>query len=295
MVKKPEKVKTEKAEVAPKENEVAPKEKIAEPQKLETSRIKVDPGKTERSGSLDEARTQKLSESLNLRLDKLGALVDEARADSQYKTLSGNVMERISDLENKLTANNLRLGGMYTPNQTTTGYSRRCCECLSDRCCSFDIILKSIRLLQAQVEPVDWAEVPGLIIKNEVQFFCWLDNDKMSGILHPPLLGHSMGLRKKFNKPGIWLGIGRTIGTVSVQHGQLKTVGVKVNGIEYDAGIIERPTAMKDEYGVAQGSITLDCCSEKILATNIELDLSQGGGMGGGALEFEFYAKRVCC
>ena len=136
------------------------------------------------------------------------------------------------------------------------------------------------------------AEPPAVRIESEFQVGAFIGKTERIGILHPPGLTDYMPLRKKLLKPAIWHHIGRKINTVSVPRGQKKSVTVYFNAVEYDAGL-ERLIGMKDEYGAATGTILLDCCSDEILAQDVQLDLSQGGS-GGGTLEIGFFAKRAC-
>lgn len=63
---------------------------------------------------------------------------------------------------------------------------------------------------------------------------------------------------------------------------------------EHDEGA-ERLIGLKDEIGEGRGTITLDCCMDKIYPPMpIEVYLIHGGE-GRGMVQVFFYAERVCC
>lgn len=177
-----------------------------------------------------------------------------------------------------------------------------CTSCVSTQCCCFEIVLDKIRGIQPQglLEPADLGDTTlplPTINELEVRLFASIDN---IGVLIPGL-STTMGIRVPSilagGGPGLWQPIGAVIGRVTVRKGTTQTVMVDFQGAEIDEGG-ERPIGFKDEHGAASGSITLDCCMDRIYpSTPTDLSFDQGGIGGGqpGAISIAFSARRVCC
>jgi hypothetical protein len=169
------------------------------------------------------------------------------------------------------------------------------CECVSDGCCCFDIVISRVRVAKPQVftEAMDMGDIPFLKNALEIRLYFTVDG---TGFLWPGL-ATSMEMRADGapGGPGPWIDMGcRTVKRVCFPRGTKPTYVLKVEGQEVDEGVAEALMG-KDEYGEGEGMITLDCCVETIYpAGPVEVYL-QHGGEGRGMVEVSFMAKRVCC
>jgi len=166
------------------------------------------------------------------------------------------------------------------------------CACVDDGCCCFDIKISQVRAAKPQIEPADAGDLPGVINALEVQMYFTVDG---TGFLWPGL-ATTMDLRADGlpGGPGPWVVIERTVKRVCFPRGTTVVYQLRVEAREHDEGI-ERLVGMKDELGEALGSITLDCCVEKVFPPMpIEVYLMHGGE-GRGMLQVAFYAERACC
>lgn len=166
------------------------------------------------------------------------------------------------------------------------------CQCVDDGCCCFDIKIAKVRAAKPQIEPADMGDIPGLINALEVQMYFTVDG---TGFLWPGL-ATTMDLRADGapGGPGPWVCIERTVKRICFPKGTTVTAQLLCEAREHDEGL-ERPIGMKDELGEGLGSITLDCCIDKIFPPMpVEIYL-QHGGEGRGMLQVAFYAERVCC
>jgi len=180
---------------------------------------------------------------------------------------------------------------------TGTASEGKCgpCECVSDACCCFDIILSKVRATKPQIEPPDVGDIPipPTINALEIQFYITVGNTR--GFLFPGI-GSTFDLRAEGLPagPGAWCTFERPIDRICLKKGTKLTTTVEVEVREHDEGV-ERPIAFKDEYGQAVGTITLDCCADIIYpAMPLDVPLLYGGE-GGGIVTFAYYARRVCC
>jgi hypothetical protein len=166
------------------------------------------------------------------------------------------------------------------------------CQCVADGCCCFDIKVSQVRAAKPQIEPADMGDVGPFINALEVQMYFTVDG---TGFLWPGLAS-TMDLRADGapGGPGPWVVIERVVKRVCLPKGTSQTFDFLVTCREEDEGI-ERPLGMKDEVGEGRGTITLDCCVEKIFpAMPVEVYLIHGGE-GRGMVQAMFYAERVCC
>lgn len=181
-----------------------------------------------------------------------------------------------------------------TPNDSRI--EQRCksspCDCVSDGCCCFDIMISQVRAAKPQIEAPDAGDVPGLINALEVQIYFTVDR---IGYLWPGL-ATTMDLRADGapGGPGPWVVIERAVNRICIPKGTTVVKRLEVECREHDEGV-ERPLAFKDELGEASGSITLDCCMSEIFPQlPIDVYLNHGGE-GRGMIQVAYYAKRVCC
>lgn len=169
------------------------------------------------------------------------------------------------------------------------------CECVSDGCCCFDIVISKVRVAKPQIpiEVADMGDVPFLKNALEIRLYFTVDG---TGFLWPGL-ATSMEMRADGGPggPGPSIDMGcRAVKRVCFPRGTRPTYVLKVQGQEVDEGVAEAAMG-KDEFGEGEGMITLDCCVETIYpAGPIEVYL-QHGGEGRGMVEVSFMAKRVCC
>lgn len=166
------------------------------------------------------------------------------------------------------------------------------CDCVSDRCCCFEIVISQVRAAKPQIEPADAGDVGPLINALEVQIYFTVDS---IGYLWPGLAS-TFDLRADGlpGGPGPWVVIERAVNRVCIPKGSTVTKLLRVEVREHDEGV-ERPIGMKDELGEALGSITLDCCASNIYPP-MPVDVSLvHGGEGRGMVQVAFYARRVCC
>lgn len=166
------------------------------------------------------------------------------------------------------------------------------CDCVADGCCCFDIIVSQVRAAKPQIEPADVGDIGPFINALEVQIYFTVDG---TGFLWPGLAS-TMDLRADGlpGGPGPWVVIERAVKRVCLPKGTSVTKQFRVEVREHDEGL-ERPIGMKDELGEALGSITLDCCADRVYPS-MPVDVSLvHGGEGRGMVQVAFYAQRVCC
>lgn len=161
------------------------------------------------------------------------------------------------------------------------------CGCVSASCCMFEIMMTHARVTEMQIEPVDSNISP--FAQMEMRFFASIDG--VGSVV--PNLWQTIPMRKDLGRPGIWDYVGRRIGTVTVCKGQSKIFAIDVEAVEVDDGGIEA-TAARDEYGVGSSDMVLDCCMSLPVTTVVDIQLNNGG-LGGGAVECKFVAKKICC
>jgi hypothetical protein len=166
------------------------------------------------------------------------------------------------------------------------------CDCVSENCCCFEIVISQVRAAKPQIEPADAGDVGPLINALEVQIYFTVDS---VGYLWPGL-ATTFDLRADGlpGGPGPWVVIERPVNRVCIPKGTTVTKQLRVEVREHDEGV-ERPIGLKDELGEALGSITLDCCASTIYPP-MPVDISLvHGGEGRGMVQVAFYARRVCC
>jgi hypothetical protein len=163
------------------------------------------------------------------------------------------------------------------------------CECLSPACCLFEVMMTHARATEMQLptEPFDSNVSP--LAHMEMRVFASIDG---IGIVHPDL-GSTFDLRKNIAKPGAWKAIGRKIGTVAVCKGKSKAVEVVVEAAEIDEGGVES-LGVRDEFGTGRATMVLNCCMSTPFTCIVDVQLTEYG-LGGGAIEVKFEARKICC
>lgn len=163
------------------------------------------------------------------------------------------------------------------------------CECLSPACCLFEVTMTHARATEMQLptEPFDMQLSP--LAHMEMRVFASIDG---IGIVHPDL-GSTFDLRKNIARPGGWKAIGRKIGTVAVCRGVSKSVKVVVEAAEIDEGGVEA-LGVRDEFGTGSETMVLNCCMSTPFTCVVDVQLTEYG-LGGGAIEVKFEARKICC
>ncbi len=163
------------------------------------------------------------------------------------------------------------------------------CECVASSCCTFKIEMSELRITQMQtpLEFVDAAANP--FAEMEMRLFPSING--IGPVI--PNMYSTLPFRKPLLKPGHWYPINRYVGTVTVCKGTPKKVDLNLAAVEVDDGGVEA-TAARDEYGTANFSMVLDCCSSQPTTATVEVHLDYGG-LGGGTFEARFVATRECC
>lgn len=158
------------------------------------------------------------------------------------------------------------------------------CDCISERCCAFDVVMTHVRVVDMQIEALD-----SNAFDMEVRMFASIDG---IGTVIPDHFGH-LTLHKLVNKPGVWSQVNRKINTVYVCKGTPKTFTITLDVLEIEEGVAEQVSALRDEYGTASQTMTLDCCCGTAPVISFEVHLT-GGGQGGGIIEGKFTAVKKC-
>lgn len=158
------------------------------------------------------------------------------------------------------------------------------CDCVAEGCCAFSVVMSHVRVVDMQIEPLD-----SNIAQMEVRMFASING---IGAVIPDLTG-VLSLHKLINKPGVWIQVNRPIGTVFVCKGQPKRFDIECMVVEVEDTLVEQVAGLRDEYGTATGSMTLDCCCSVPPTISFEVHLT-GGGQGGGTVEVKFTASKTC-
>ncbi len=158
------------------------------------------------------------------------------------------------------------------------------CSCVSESCCSFDIIMTHARVLHMQMEPQD-----SNIDNIEVRMFASING---IGAVIPNMFS-VLTLHKLVSQPGVWTQINQRIGTVDVTKSSPKTLKICVDAVEVEDTIMENMLALRDEYGTGYGSMTLDCCCTSMPIVCFDIHFT-GGGNGYGAISVQFTAEKKC-
>jgi hypothetical protein len=251
----------------------------------------------------DEQMVKEMNELKDL-VRSLAAAVEQTQARSAHTAVIQNTANEISRIARAIPA---AAGYGVTPQSAPVkedcGGDCGPCGCVESSCCCFDIYVDSVRAIQPQgpLEPGDSGDIPGLANPLEVQFTATVDAGwGPVGFIYPNLwttIDLRVGSVLLGGKPGPWSPINQVINRVCIKKGTTRIVPVKFTAIEREVGIAEVPY-LKDEFGEAIGSITLDCCMENIYPA-MPADISfDHGGIGGGApgmISIAYYARRVCC
>lgn len=241
-----------------------------------------------------EALQQELAEIRDL-ARSLMAAVHEVRAQNARSEMVRSAIQEVrADVRAASQAMLLAQPAAAPYQGTPVERQGKCppCDCVDSGCCCFDIMVSQVRAAKPQIEPADAGEVGPLINALEVQMYFTVDG---TGYLWPGL-ATTMDLRADGlpGGPGPWVVIERAVKRVCLPKGTSVTKQLRVEVREHDEGV-ERPIGMKDELGEALGSITLDCCMDRVFpAMPIDVPLVHGGE-GRGMVQVAFYAQRVCC
>jgi hypothetical protein len=243
-----------------------------------------------------ETLQEELTEIRELARSLMAAVHEVRQQNARNDMVRSAIQEVRSDVraasQAMLLAQPTVLPGVVAPAHEQRSGKCPPCDCVADGCCCFDIIISQVRAAKPQIEPADMGDVGPFINALEVQIYFTVDG---TGYLWPGLAS-TMDLRADGlpGGPGPWVVIERPVKRVCLPKGTSVNKILRVEVREHDEGV-ERPIGMKDELGEALGSITLDCCVDRIFPP-MPIDVSLvHGGEGRGMVQVAFYAQRVCC
>jgi hypothetical protein len=256
----------------------------------------IDPNSDTAQIASDEPSLQdEIAEMRNLTQSLLVAVQDVRTQNARTEMMRGALDEMRADVRTAARAvATAPIPAAYVDQQGHGQRSNDCgpCGCVDEGCCQFDIKVWQVRAAKPQIEPADMGDIGPLINAMEVQIYFTVDD---TGFVWPGLAS-TMDLRASGlpGGPGPWVVVNRTIQRVSVPRGKTVTKQIRVEVREHDEGV-ERLIGLKDEIGENVGTISLDCCVERIYpAMPLDVYLDHGG-KGGGLVQVAFYAERVCC
>lgn len=260
-----------------------------------------DPPAESNTASESEAVDQSNQLTESKALDGMVGALKEFESILLRQELAQEQKSMVAEVTKAIGATAERLAAArHTTVGSAHGESSPCCECVSSACCCFEIVAASVRATQPQLEPGDSGDIVGFANPLEVRIFFAVDG---IGVVWPNLwstMQLRVGTALLGGKPGPWTdfpGKGLVIGKVCLPKGESREIPVTFDAIESDAGFPERLVHMKDEFGSAAGSLTLDCAYKKVYpAKPAVLRFSHGGTGGGqaGEIEIAFRADRVC-
>jgi hypothetical protein len=212
-------------------------------------------------------------QSEDVRTREFRGLVDDVRAAARTMTLAAPAASYVE---------NPAVGG-------EEGCGCGPCECLSSSCCLFEVVMTHARATEMQLptEPFDSNVLP--LAEMEIRIFASIDR---IGSVYPDLFSTFL-LRKNIARPGAWKPIGRKIGTVAVCKGQSKSIVLEVEAAEIDEGGVEA-LGIRDEHGTGSATMVLNCCMTVPFTCLVDVQLTEYG-LGGGAIEVKFEARKICC
>ncbi len=243
------------------------------------------------AAKVNTGQTNETAELLRV-TQELGRALQSFHSRSEQTMMIRSAVQEVKEAAKTLSPTLAGLGGVVVNPDGTRGCGceDECssCNCLSSKCCEFDIILAQIRVIQMQlpVDPLDtslnpWGEM-------EIRIFASIDG---LGAMIPDPFSY-LSLRKQITDPyGLWHSIHRRIGTVSVCKGTPKTILVSADVTEVEVGLLETVGGNRDEYGSDSASMTLDCCCTPTTEVRFNVKLT-GGGQGQGEVELKFIAQR---
>lgn len=162
------------------------------------------------------------------------------------------------------------------------------CGCVSNSCCSFDIIMTEIRVSSMQNEIPGDSNVGAM----EIRVFAHIDG---IGAVIPGMFS-TLNLHKPIGNPALWTTVNTKIREVTVPKNISKAFIIKVDGKEVEHTITENVAFIRDEHGSASGTISLNCCCQAPVI-QIELPFTAGGAAlaNRGSIEARFSAIKKCC
>ena len=166
------------------------------------------------------------------------------------------------------------------------------CGCVSDACCTFEIWMTHMRVnaMQFPLDSLGADTIGNMEVRLHVTVAGY-------GVVIPNMFSW-IRIRKSLFQPSIWLRYPYLIGEIQVCKDQPRTVPIDIFAQEGEVGGEGLIPGNRDEYGMASGSVTLDCCVCDIDIPAIDLDFTgavPGGGLGGGQISMRFQATKKCC
>lgn len=248
--------------------------------------IKLVQGKSEQ---ISDPRDQQIA-NIKEEMSFLTNLIQTKQAQSTRNVIYENAMDEIRELKSLVKNYMLTSMNITKPAQENQSCCNdQPCNCISEKCCCFEIIMDYVRVLAMQPLELDdsnanpWGEL-------EVRLFAYIDGG--TGAVIPSMFS-TLTLTKLIQHPGLKVSINRTIGTVCFPKGKTKLINIGCDAVEIDAGLIERATGGRDEEGSNSTTMNLDCCCNTPIKAAFDINFTSGG-QGGGAIEVGFSAIKKC-
>lgn len=246
-----------------------------------------EPGKAQRAAEgVSHEEMAELRELTSSLLQAVGAMQAQDARSQQFRSLAEDVRTAARTLAVAAPAARGPVPG-YEEQRDDCGCGP--CSCLSSACCLFEIRLTHARVTEMQLptEPFDSNVNP--FAEMEVRLFASIGG--IGAVI--PNLWSTLLLRKNLMRPGLWSPVGIPIGTVSVCRGKSQIFTIDVQAVEVDDGGVEA-LGVRDEYGSGSEDMVLDCCVSMPIEKDVGVQLDNGG-LGGGAIEAKFEARKICC
>ena len=241
-----------------------------------------EPSEKQQDKTIDQP-TESNKPSQSEALYKVVAALEGFKSTLERQELVQEEKSMVAEVTKAIGETAKRLAAARHPGTHHIEESRPCCECISSACCCFEIVLDSVRATQPQsiLEPGDSGDIPGFANPLEVRFFAAIDG---IGVLVPSLWGVMqlrVGGTLTGGKPGPWTDLHNiVIGKICLPKGESREIEVAFDAAEIDAGL-ERPIHLKDEFGTAAASLTLDCGCKKVYPAKPAVLRFIHGGAGG--------------
>ncbi len=262
-------------------------------QKAEQKEVKTAVQNTSKEKAISaEHQAQQISELQNLTKSLIESVqhfeAEKARDTAYYDTLS-----EVKSAANALIVSQTspRENQRFIPVPRPNPEAKDCdspCGCVSDECCTYELILTKVRITSMQ------NEIPGdsNLGSMEIRVFAHVDG---IGTVVPGMFS-TLTLHKPLGNPALWTSVNSVIREVSVPKNVTRSFTVVVDGTEVEHTTAENLAFIKDEHGSNSGSISLNCCGI-IPEINVEVPFTAGGMALGnrGSIEVRISARKKCC
>lgn len=233
-------------------------------------------------------RIQQLQSITETLLERFEQVTKQQEQDAMFKDAVQSVKFAASAMKSPSAMASSARADAYSPRKES-GNCNECsdggdncpeCQCVSAKCCCFNIMLHRIRV-SSLGGIVGLADEGGLAL--ELQIYGSIAG--IGGVLYPSLGGHVM-VQGKLGGPGSWVSANVQIARVCIPKGQSKAIKV-------DFEVKEHDKIFKDDIGSAPVNIVLNCCNDDMNIISHEVQLTQGGG-GKAVIGMELRAEKVC-